>query len=110
MLINLELRKEFDRLKDQEQNASAFELTQDEINKCIMKEEPAQLGANLTKMVSKLTEVKKQKEKEYLLKKRDLDKCCKVVRNDNLITIRNDALSHKEKADAEKKEVMLMCE
>jgi len=55
MLMNLELRKEYDRIKDQEQNVSAFELTQEEINKCIMKEEPAQLGTNLTKMVGKLT-------------------------------------------------------
>lgn len=59
MLMNLELRKEYDRIKDQEQNVSAFELTQEEINKCIMKEEPAQLGSNLTKMVGKLTQVKK---------------------------------------------------
>jgi hypothetical protein len=27
MLMNLELRKEYDRIKDQEQNVSAFELT-----------------------------------------------------------------------------------
>ena len=110
MLMNLELRKEYDRIKDQEQNVSAFELTQEEINKCIMKEEPALLGTNLTKMVGKLTQVKKSKEKEYLLKKRDLEKCCQVVRNDNLITIRNDAVAYKEKADAEKKEVIQMSE
>ena len=75
-----------------------------------MKEEPALLGTNLTKMVGKLTQVKKSKEKEYLLKKRDLEKCCQVVRNDNLITIRNDAVAYKEKADAEKKEVIQMSE
>ena len=62
MLINLELNKESERIKDQEQNVTAFELSQDEINKCIMKEDPEQLGSNLTKMVTKLQSVKKQKE------------------------------------------------
>ena len=54
MLKNLELKKEADRICEVEQSVSAFELTQEEINKCVMKEDPEHLHENLNKMITKL--------------------------------------------------------
>ena len=56
-----------------------------------MKEDPEQLGSNLTKMVTKLKQVKKQKETELTDKKKNLERCLKTVKHEKLVTLRNDA-------------------
>ena len=64
-----------------------------------MKEDPEQLGSNLTKMVTKLKQVKKQKETELTDKKKNLERCLKTVKHEKLVTLRNDAQNQKIKAD-----------
>jgi hypothetical protein len=74
MLKDLEIKKESDRICELENSVNAFELSQDEINKCIMKEDPKHLNDNLKRMVNRLQVVKKQKEGELVDKARDLER------------------------------------
>lgn len=59
MMKSLEIKKESDRICELENSVNAFELSQDEINKCIMKEDPKHLNDNLKRMVLRLEVVKK---------------------------------------------------
>ena len=47
MLKNLELRKDADRIRSMNENDNPFELSQEEINQCIMKEDTQQLTESL---------------------------------------------------------------
>lgn len=78
MLKCLEITKEADRICEQQNQVNTFELSQEEINECIMKEDPEHLNENLKKMVSKLQQVKKQKEKELEDKTKDLERIQKL--------------------------------
>jgi len=53
-LKNLELKKEADRICEVEKGVRAFELNQEEINKCVMKEDPEHLRNNLDSIKKKL--------------------------------------------------------
>lgn len=59
MLKNLEFRKDADRIKLMNDSDSPFELTQDDINKCIQKEDSSSLTDILSGMLIKLQNVKK---------------------------------------------------
>lgn len=54
MLKGLEIKKESDRICENEKSVNAFELSQEEINSCVMKEDPKNLNENLEKMVTRL--------------------------------------------------------
>ena len=51
MLKNLELRKDADKYKKQNEIDTPFEMTQDEIYQCIMKEDSNNLKESLNFMV-----------------------------------------------------------
>lgn len=54
MLKNLEFRKDADRIKLMNESDSPFELTQEDINKCIQKEDSSSLTDILSGMLIKL--------------------------------------------------------
>ena len=64
MLKNLELRKDADRIRLMNESDNPFELSQEEINHCINKEDSQQLTESLQFMVTKLQNIKKAKEQE----------------------------------------------
>ena len=68
MLKNLEFRKDADRIKLMNESDSPFELTQEDINKCIQKEDSSSLTDILSGMLIKLQNVKKQKTAELQVK------------------------------------------
>lgn len=71
MLKNLELRKDADRIKLMNEADSPFELTQEDINQCIQKEDSNSLTDILSGMLLKLQNVKKQKTEELAVKKQE---------------------------------------
>ena len=105
MLKGLELKKDTDRICEQEQSVNAIELTQDEINSCVMKEDPEHLKENLNRMLNKLKVVKKQKEKELIDKKKNFERINKMNQKDNLARLRKDVVDLKEVTDQELKEL-----
>ena len=64
MLKNLELRKDADRIRSLNENDNPFELSQEEINHCINKEDSKQLTESLQFMVTKLQNIKNAKQQE----------------------------------------------
>ena len=54
MLKNLEGRKDADRIRAMNEIDDNFELSQEEINACILKEDSQQLNESLSSMVLKL--------------------------------------------------------
>ena len=96
MLKNLELRKDADRVSKTSEEDTPFELTQDDINHCISKEDPQQLQDSLQSMVTKLQAIKKQKEAELQAKKNEAQNVEKILKtSDNLMAIRNEAFLQK---------------
>lgn len=84
MLKSLEIKKESDRICELENSVNAFEMSQEEINKCIMKEDPKNLNENLKRMVTRLQTVKQQKQKELEERNQELERILKLGQKDNL--------------------------
>lgn len=111
MLKNLELRKDADRIRAMNENDNPFELSQEEINQCIMKEDTQQLTESLQFMVSKLQGIKKTKEQEMAQKNSEMTSAQKIVKNsENLKGIRNEAQMQKAKADDQQRHVSQLLE
>ena len=111
MLKNLELRKDADRIRSMNENDNPFELSQEEINQCIMKEDTQQLTESLQFMVSKLQGIKKAKETELAQKNSEASSAQKIVKNsENLKGIRNEAQMQKAKADDQQRHVSQLLE
>ena len=105
LMKSLEIKKESQRICALEKNVTAFELSQEDINKCIMKEDPKNLCQNLSNMVTKLKNVKSQKEHELTAKTKDLQNCQKVSFKDHLVKLRKEVEAEKESADDQMREL-----
>lgn len=106
MLVNLELRKDADRVRGLNDNDTPFELSQEEINQCIMKEDTQQLSQSLQSMVQKLQGIRKAKEQELTQRKSEMDVAQKIVKNsENLQNIRKEAQSQQTKAEEQQRHV-----
>ena len=111
MLKNLELRKDADRIRSLNENDNPFELTQEEINHCINKEDTQQLTESLQFMVTKLQNIRNAKQQELEQKATDMDSAQKIVKNsENLKGIRNEAQMQKAKADDQQRYVSQLME
>ena len=111
MLKNLELRKDADRIRSLNENDNPFELSQEEINHCINKEDSQQLTESLQFMVTKLQNIRNAKQQELEQKATDMDSAQKIVKNsENLKGIRNEAQMQKAKADDQQRYVSQLME
>ena len=111
MLKNLELRKDSDRIRLMNDSDSPFELTQEDINKCIQKEDSNSLTDILSGMLLKLQNVKKQKTDELNQKKQESTTTHKIIKNsDSLENIRQEAHSQKAKSDEQQRHVQQLAE
>lgn len=111
MLKNLELRKDADRIKLMNEADSPFELTQEDINQCIQKEDSNSLTDILSGMLLKLQNVKKQKTEELAVKKQESTTTQKIIKNsDNLESIRQEAHFQKSKSDEQQRHVQQLAE
>lgn len=104
----LELKKDKERIRDLEMNLQGTELSQADINKCIMKEHPEGLAESLRAIIQKMSIIKKYKKKELERKKDEEQKKRKLVNTDGLGTdsltqLREEALFYKERAELEEK-------
>lgn len=78
------MQKDCERIRDLESNVNNFELSQDDINKCIMKEQPEGLGESLKMLISKLSLINKFKEDELKVKIEEEQKKRKIIEQDSL--------------------------
>lgn len=111
MLKNLEFRKDADRIKLMNDSDSPFELTQDDINKCIQKEDSSSLTDILSGMLIKLQNVKKQKTAELQVKTQEAQSAHQIIKNSqNLENIRQEAHQQKNKSDEQQRHVQQLAE